>query len=351
MERKTLEPDQKGILVNNRGGEHALYLSYVCEDLRQFGDYSLVTKRLAKYPESIEDLLNLLLNEVYAVVDSKPLLDAFFKLLIISNVGILEADIVNMLQQYMNKTGGENDKTPIDRMVWSTLRRQLKTFLDTTWIYGHQLIIYRHASLEQILQKRCFKDNTDELRSMHSFMADFYLRSQTIKDFSVRRVPYHYEKANMYSELIKYLRSSQSRGVDRLDRQAYLRRRRCTKLLPFTDDIFNQRAFLCNICAMQFKLGPFTMAKSSCLICTNMILGGNMSQGNPFKREARLCQKHGSGGYPHSIQCVVCRQPRPKPSGTGTAAGFPESVALNICFDCWISGGGSRPRCCGMEFE
>ncbi|CAF5075003.1 unnamed protein product, partial [Rotaria magnacalcarata] len=56
--------------------EHALYLSYVCEDLRQFGDYSLVTKRLAKYPESIEDLLNLLLNEVYTVVDSKPLLDA-----------------------------------------------------------------------------------------------------------------------------------------------------------------------------------------------------------------------------------------------------------------------------------
>ncbi|CAF1086252.1 unnamed protein product [Rotaria sp. Silwood1] len=344
----TLEPEQISLLLNNKGCEHALYLSYICENLRQFGDYSLVTNRLTTYPQTIEELLNVLLNEVYSVINNQSLVDAFFKLLLISNVGLLESDIVNILQHFMNKTINENNQIVVNRMTWSTLQRQMKTFLDTTWMDGHQLVIYRHAVLEQILRKRCLKENTDEIRSIHSFMADFYLKHSTIKDFSSRRVPYHYEEAHMYKELVAYLRSSESRGISRIDRQAYLRRRRCTKIIPNIDNPFNQRAYLCHICAMQFKLGPFTMAKSSCLICSNMIIGGNMTQTNAFKREARLCQKHGSIGYPNSIQCVVCKSLQPKP--TGTATKITDPVPLNICFDCWCAGG-AAPRCCGFELD
>ncbi|CAF2483713.1 unnamed protein product [Rotaria sp. Silwood2] len=345
---KTLEPDQISLLLNNKGCEHALYLSYICENLRQFGDYSLVTNRLTTYPQTIEELLNVLLNEVYAIIDNQSLVDAFFKLLIISTVGILESDIVNLLQHFMNKTTDENNQILINRMIWSTLQRHMKTFLDTTWMDGHQLVIYRHASIEQILRKRCLKENADEIRSLNSFMAQFYHKYSTIKDFSFRRIPYHYEQAHMYKELVAYLRSSESRGVSRTDRQAYLRRRRCTKQLSFTDDPFNQRAYLCHICAMQFKLGPYTMAKSSCLICTNMIMGGNMTQTNALRREARVCQKHGSIGYPHSIQCIICKSLRPKV--TGTAPSVTDPVPLNICFDCWFAGG-AIPRCCGFELE
>lgn len=62
--------------MKNQGGEHALYLSYVCENLRQFGDYSLVTQRLSTYPQTTEELLDVLLNEVYTIVDNKAILDA-----------------------------------------------------------------------------------------------------------------------------------------------------------------------------------------------------------------------------------------------------------------------------------
>jgi hypothetical protein len=99
---------------------------------------------------------------------------------------------------------------------------------------------------------------------------------------------------------------------------------------------------------MQFKLGPFTMAKSSCLICTNMILGGNMAETSHMKREARVCQKHGSIGYPYNFQCVVCKMSRPIPKGPATAMNAP--VPLNICFECWLAGGGT-PRCCGLEID
>ena len=54
-------------------------------------------------------------------------------------------------------------------------------------------------------------------------MADFYLKHSTIKDFSSRRIPYHYEQGHMYKDLVTYLRSSESRHISRIDRQAYLR--------------------------------------------------------------------------------------------------------------------------------
>lgn len=62
--------------MNNKGAEQPLYLSYVCENLRQFGDYSLVTSRLQAYPPTIDELQNLLLNEAFTIIDNQPLVDA-----------------------------------------------------------------------------------------------------------------------------------------------------------------------------------------------------------------------------------------------------------------------------------
>jgi hypothetical protein len=50
----------------------------------------------------------------------------------------------------MNNNSDDKNSILINRMTWSTLRRQLKTFLDTSWIDGHQLIVFRHSSLEQV---------------------------------------------------------------------------------------------------------------------------------------------------------------------------------------------------------
>ena len=99
---------------------------------------------------------------------------------------------------------------------------------------------------------------------------------------------------------------------------------------------------------MQFKLGPYTMAKSSCLICTNMIIGGNMAETAHLKREARFCQKHGMNGYPNNYQCVVCKVPRPITKDTVPAIMAP--VPVNICFECWCAGG-AAPRCCALELD
>ena len=45
-----------------------------------------------------------------------------------------------------------NSTTAVDvnQMTWSLLRRHLKIFLDTTWVQGYQVIIFRHSSIEQV---------------------------------------------------------------------------------------------------------------------------------------------------------------------------------------------------------
>jgi hypothetical protein len=55
-----------------------------------------------------------------------------------------------MLRRYMDNKSDEKNPIVINQMTWSTLRRQMKTFLDTTWINGHHLVIFRHSSLEQV---------------------------------------------------------------------------------------------------------------------------------------------------------------------------------------------------------
>ena len=72
--------------------------------------------------------------------------------MIISSVGILESDIVSMLSRYMEQSSSENNPNVvvINQMTWAVLRRHLKTFLDTTWVDGYQLIVFRHSTLEQV---------------------------------------------------------------------------------------------------------------------------------------------------------------------------------------------------------
>jgi len=70
--------------LNNKGGESPLYLSYVCENLRQFGDYSLVTNRLKTYPQTTDELLDVLLNEANSTIGNPQLVDAVSLNLIIN---------------------------------------------------------------------------------------------------------------------------------------------------------------------------------------------------------------------------------------------------------------------------
>ena len=79
-----------------------------------------------------------------------------------------------------------------------------------------------------------------------------------------------------------------------------------------------------------------------------MIIGASQLNEGMFKREARVCQKHGSPGYPNLIQCFVCKMMRQKPQGKTPSIGDP--VPLNICMQCSNFSGGLL-RCCGLDIS
>ncbi len=54
-------------------------------------------------------------------------------------------------------------------------------------------------------------------------MVEFYRKHSSVKDVSISRVPYHYEKACMYQELVTYLRSPEAIIISRHERETYLR--------------------------------------------------------------------------------------------------------------------------------
>ena len=95
-------------------------------------------------------------------------------------------------------------------------------------------------------------------------------------------------------------------------------------------------------------MGPYTMAKSACAICTNIIHGVMLHDDKSFKREARLCQKHGYAAYPAMIQCLICRMLRPRQISNVPSIADP--IPLHICMQCWIQGRG-LDRCCALEHK
>lgn len=108
-------------------------------------------------------------------------------------------------------------------MTWAILRRHVKIFLDTTWVIASQYIIFRDSSVEKLVRQRCLKDDVNEIRTLHAFMAEFYRKYSSMKEISTSRVLYHYEQGHMYQELVKYLHSTEGYIVARHDRENYLR--------------------------------------------------------------------------------------------------------------------------------
>ena len=73
------------------------------------------------------------------------------------------------------------------------------------------------------MQNRLLKeDDGNENRALHRCLGEFYLDHSSLKQFSSTRVPFHFEHAQMYKEMIHFLRGTASRNVYPIDRRAYL---------------------------------------------------------------------------------------------------------------------------------
>lgn len=128
-----------------------------------------------------------------------------------------------------------------------------------------------------------------------------------------------------------------------------LQRLRCTNTLGSVNTANNQRAYACHLCAKRFKLPLFMMQKSPCIICSKHIPPTTSSEVSLEKREARLCQKHGTIDYPQTFQCIFCQKFQTIPTETTSTPGK-DPLPLFICCECWLAGGGTESRCARFDF-
>ncbi|CAF4227366.1 unnamed protein product, partial [Rotaria magnacalcarata] len=68
------------------------------------------------------------------------------------------------------------------------------------------------------------------------------------------------------------------------------------------------------------------------------------------KREARLCQKHGTNDYSQNFQCLLCKRLQPTSRGELSTPGR-EHLPLYICCECWLADGGTESRCSGFALN
>lgn len=90
--------------------------------------------------------------------------------------------------------------------------------------------------------------------------------------------------------------------------------------------------------------------KSPCIICSRHVPAANSTEIPLEKREARLCQKHGTDDYPQSFQCVFCKKLQPMPTGESAGPGK-DPLPLFFCCECWTAGGGTESRCSAFVLD
>ncbi len=59
------------LLTEHQGAALPLWLSMACEDLRVFGDFATLTKKVKKLPQSLEGLIGQILDRLVAEDESK----------------------------------------------------------------------------------------------------------------------------------------------------------------------------------------------------------------------------------------------------------------------------------------
>ncbi|CAF1054680.1 unnamed protein product [Adineta steineri] len=95
---------------------------------------------------------------------------------------------------------------------------------------------------------------------------------------------------------------------------------------------------------------PFMIQKSPCIICSKHIPPASSTEIPLEKREARVCQKHGTNDYAQNFQCMLCK--KLQPVSTGESSTPPKnSLPLYICVECWLAGGGTESRCSGFALD
>ncbi|KAK2154284.1 hypothetical protein LSH36_272g06050 [Paralvinella palmiformis] len=140
---KKLDKEQLTALMHKKCASHPLWLILACEELRVFGDFRMLTRKIRSLPDGLGPLLTDILNRLLQM-DKEGYLSKVLRLIYCSPDGIPESELPRLLSD-------SDDHEPIPLLSWATARRELKIFTNSvTYGYnGVQMISFKYGAMMQ----------------------------------------------------------------------------------------------------------------------------------------------------------------------------------------------------------
>ncbi|XP_056408239.1 telomerase protein component 1-like [Hyla sarda] len=312
---KILSTEQLYKLLQKSSSTHPLWISLACEELRVYGVFEMLTKKIIGLPGTLQGLLESIIQRLVQEDDSNRV-KKLLCLLHCCQEGVAEQD----LQGAMSTLEGASE---IPAMHWATLRRTLSCLLRVGQDHrGKDMLGFFHGSVAEAVEKCLLSpDNSHHLYLVN--LADYYEYKCTDNATVINQLPQLLQKAMMNSRLVNFLRKDpRARSIQAHTRTRYLKGLRCTNICR--DGFLRSQAMICGMCSM--KIGAFGQLfgnKQSCVLC-----GAHVTI---MGREAFLCSQHYRVG---TTECLVCKSPilghpPPSPALLCHSCGFYETcVAL-----------------------
>eukprot|EP00042_Codosiga_hollandica_P046616 m.492081 g.492081 ORF g.492081 m.492081 type:complete len:1245 (+) comp57275_c0_seq1:82-3816(+) len=308
---KRLDDTQMKTLLGNGGAGLPLWLKVACEELRVFGVFETVSKRISELADSIDGLLLQLLARIEDSADSNKYQETLC-LLASSQFGLSETDLRILLR--------DEDQETLPLGDWATILSQLKPLLRKLGADKFCLLNYsvremvlkfyveRGESLsppltEEGITHRCWQQLAD------------YLSTVDDEQRKTDEYPFYLVELNDKERLVELMKGSL------FARLPYRLKRRVITVVRCRNVIFSQSKprpeFMCMTCSMQM-LPSRLMRRNACVVCMSLLFTQSFQPGTQVKltageSQAVRCQKHNFKAYmpsmgPSMSECLACKQ-------------------------------------------
>ncbi|XP_040208072.1 telomerase protein component 1-like [Rana temporaria] len=314
---KTLSSEQLHQLLQKSSSANPLWLSLACEELRVFGVFEMLTKKIIEFPDSLQGLLESIIQRLVQE-DQSNHVKKLLCLLHCCQEGVVERDLQGAMSSL---DGGEE----IPTMHWASFRRTLSSLLRVGRDYrGRDTLHFFHSSVVQAVEQCLLSPDNSRGQYLLS-LADYYDHKCTDDAIVVNQLPRLLQEARLNGRLVEFLRKDpRARSIQAHTRAQYIKALRCFHVCR--NGFQRSAAMICGTCT--FKIGAFGQLfpnKQSCVLCgTHVAIMG---------KEAFLCPRHNRTGR---SECLVCKLPiigvpPPSPAILCHVCGFSETcISLNI---------------------
>ncbi|PVD30644.1 hypothetical protein C0Q70_09917 [Pomacea canaliculata] len=222
---KRLDDKQMGLLIGKGDSGNPLYLSIACEELRVFGEFRNLTKKITSLPDDLLGLLKLVIERTTKEYGGD-LMKTSLCLIETSRFGLDEEELLHLLPSKSvscDQSGEdltEDFKERLPMAVWGFLYVGLRPFLRPSGSSGEGRLDFYHRSISKVIRQLYLSD--EKVRAAyHLHLIKFFSTCSDIRR-KAEELPYHYlqigdqeglQKCLLTREMFEFLYTEKNKQI------------------------------------------------------------------------------------------------------------------------------------------